>query len=452
MALPKITGASALALLSVAGIIYTGVAGNEPLLGLDLQGGVSVVYAPTEPASDETLDQTLEIIRERVDAIGVAEPEISRQGQTIVVDLPGVDEQQRALDLVGQTAELRFRPVIQDLGPAIDPELLEQLQNEAETETETDGETESTTTTVDAGAEDEQGMAAVNRYRRQDDSTTETTDATETTDEPDTEDPVTEDPVAEEPVVISPEEQQFLDDVSAACDIAATTPPEDDLYENYVVLDDEDGNRTCLGPALLRGDTLESADVGFDGLQTWTVSPVFKEGAEGIDQFNAAAAQCYAASPDPIVCPSGRLAIVLDGKVISAPNIQQPSFDRDQIQISGSFDEVSARNLALVLNYGALPVVLEAQQTRTVSATIGSDVLQGLCPFLSAVAIFTVGKVATEAVAAVNCASATEDQQCATAVLLDDARVGDGITGFTYGIGAIAGYLQQFITVTEYLA
>ncbi len=360
MALPKITGASALALLSVAGIIYTGVAGNEPLLGLDLQGGVSVVYAPTEPASEETLDQTLEIIRERVDAIGVAEPEISRQGQTIVVDLPGVDEQQRALDLVGQTAELRFRPVIQDLGPAIDPELLEQLQNEAETETETDGETESTTTTVDAGAEDEQGMAAVNRYRRQDDSTTETT----------------EDPVAEEPVVISPEEQQFLDDVSAACDIAATTPPEDDLYENYVVLDDEDGNRTCLGPALLRGDTLESADVGFDGLQTWTVSPVFKEGAEGIDQFNAAAAQCYAASPDPIVCPSGRLAIVLDGKVISAPNIQQPSFDRDQIQISGSFDEVSARNLALVLNYGALPVVLEAQQTRTVSATIGSDVLQ----------------------------------------------------------------------------
>ncbi len=195
MAFPKITGASGLVALSVAGIIYTFVAGNQPLLGLDLQGGVSVVYAPTEPATEETLDQTLEIIRERVDALGVAEPEISRQGQTIVVDLPGVDEQQRALDLVGQTAELRFRPVIQDLGPSIDPDVFEALQNEA-TSTTVDGEptttteadtttttTTDSTTTTDAG--DEQGMAATRHRRQNDGSTTTTTvdgETTETTD------------------------------------------------------------------------------------------------------------------------------------------------------------------------------------------------------------------------------------------------------------------------------
>src|SRR5688572_12290961 len=85
---------------------------SSPQLGLDLQGGVSVVLQPTEDTNDEALSQTIEIIRTRVDALGVAEPEIARQGDSIVVQLPGVDQQQRALDLVGATAELRFRPVL----------------------------------------------------------------------------------------------------------------------------------------------------------------------------------------------------------------------------------------------------------------------------------------------------------------------------------------------------
>ena len=66
------------------------VTDTSPQLGLDLQGGVSVVLEPTEEASDEALDQTIEIIRSRVDALGVAEPEIARQGDSIVVQLPGV--------------------------------------------------------------------------------------------------------------------------------------------------------------------------------------------------------------------------------------------------------------------------------------------------------------------------------------------------------------------------
>ena len=59
------------------------------------------------------LDQAvIDIIRNRIDALGVAEPEITRQGNTIVVKLPGVKDQDRALELVGQTAELQFRPVL----------------------------------------------------------------------------------------------------------------------------------------------------------------------------------------------------------------------------------------------------------------------------------------------------------------------------------------------------
>ena len=98
--------------VAVAGAVYTVVAGNEPLLGLDLQGGASVVLEPTRAAEPDELDVAVEIIRNRVDGLGVAEPEISTQGGNILVQLPGVDEQQRALDLVGQTAELRFRPVL----------------------------------------------------------------------------------------------------------------------------------------------------------------------------------------------------------------------------------------------------------------------------------------------------------------------------------------------------
>src|SRR5262245_55475516 len=101
--------------LAYGGLAITLLLGHSPELGLDLQGGVSVVLAPTKSASGEQLDQALNIIRARVDALGVAEPEITRQGQAIVVQLPGVKNRDRALELVGQTAELRFRPVLADL-------------------------------------------------------------------------------------------------------------------------------------------------------------------------------------------------------------------------------------------------------------------------------------------------------------------------------------------------
>ena len=86
--------------------------GSSPELGLDLQGGASVVLRPTRPVSTGVLDQSIGVIRNRVDALGVAEPDISRQGRNIIVQLPGVKNRDRALAIVGQTAELRFRPVI----------------------------------------------------------------------------------------------------------------------------------------------------------------------------------------------------------------------------------------------------------------------------------------------------------------------------------------------------
>jgi preprotein translocase subunit SecD len=141
---------------------------------------------------------------------------------------------------------------------------------------------------------------------------------------------------------------------------------------------DDDGTitqRFVLGPTALTGDSLSSAAASLDQSGVaWQVNPTFRSGDEGIGRFNAIAATCFAA--DPTSCPSSSLAIVLDSDVISAPQIQQASFERDQIQITGDFDESAAKDLALVLNYGALPVELVPQQTQTVSATLGEDSLR----------------------------------------------------------------------------
>ena len=104
--------------LIVGTFVATLAAGNTPILGLDLQGGFSVVLSPVGKFKSDSIDVARDIIETRVNGLGVAEPEISRQGNDIVVDLPGVKDRAKAERLVGKTAELRFRPVLANLPPA----------------------------------------------------------------------------------------------------------------------------------------------------------------------------------------------------------------------------------------------------------------------------------------------------------------------------------------------
>jgi len=460
-------------LLTIAGLVYTGLAGNSPVLGLDLQGGVSVVLQPTEDlpeGSEDSFDQAVEIIRDRVDALGVAEPEISRQGDTVLVQLPGVKDQCRAIELVGQTAELRFRPVLQVLGP-VDAEVPTTTSAPADGATTTTGPGGATTTTVvpttttTSAGDGEQGLGLTpgeNAGAFQPATTTTTAPATATTTPaPADEQPeevasrcraATEGGGEETPTTTTsaPEDEQGFagltpgesaaaqpttssapapsttapaatptvpgaptttvpagEAVAGPCDGVADetnlgpdglpsrlneeglTPRVRDLPCNTVVLAERDPDdpetivtRYLLGPTQVTGDALSGAEALLDpgdptGSQ-WAVNPTFREGEDGIDLFNRAAAECATgASP---TCPGqggpGALAIVLDGRVISAPNIQEASFERDQITITGSFDEESAKDLANVLKYGALPVPLEPAQIQTVSATLGEDSLR----------------------------------------------------------------------------
>lgn len=114
-----------LLLVTVAiGAMWTviGIKAYEPLLGLDLQGGISVALTPAEgqPTDEGSLDKAVDIIRERVDAFGVSEPDITRQGENIIIQLAGIsaEDQDRAFELIGSTAKLAFRPVGQILAPA----------------------------------------------------------------------------------------------------------------------------------------------------------------------------------------------------------------------------------------------------------------------------------------------------------------------------------------------
>ena len=83
-------------------------------LGLDLKGGTQIILKPnetgTEEVTDSALDQAEMIIMDRIDKLGISEPLITRDyNKNIIIQLPGVDEPQRAIDLIGKTAQLEFR-------------------------------------------------------------------------------------------------------------------------------------------------------------------------------------------------------------------------------------------------------------------------------------------------------------------------------------------------------
>ena len=103
----------AILVLAYGGLISVLATGTTPALGLDLQGGISVTQKPKEGTewSTESLDLAVERIRDRVDSLGVAEPEILRQGDTVVVNLPGVKNQEEAIKLVQVTGQVWLRPV-----------------------------------------------------------------------------------------------------------------------------------------------------------------------------------------------------------------------------------------------------------------------------------------------------------------------------------------------------
>ena len=353
------------------------VAGNEPALGLDLQGGISVTQEPVGEYDSVSLDLAVERIRDRVDSLGVAEPEIIRQGDAIVVNLPGVDNQDEALRLVQVTGAVLLRPVLlaQPIAP-IDTSSTTIADGSSTTiaggssttvaggssTTAVDGS--STTAPVTTLASSTTAPGGPSRSLPQVATSVPTDDSTTI-------------PSSTDSTLATPGTEIPLDaEAPTGSDVTSPTPPAEmgdpaDPTATIIVQNTDGSEIYQLGPSFATGEVFNNdatADIISAG---WGVRVTLKNGAAGSDLWNIGAAQCYAKST---TCPTGRMAIVLDGVVQSAPSVNQPSFSGG-VDITGNFKESEAKDLARVLKSGALPVRLEVQAVQIVSPTLGDDSL-----------------------------------------------------------------------------
>lgn len=315
---------SLISIVIVASAFFIGntIAGNKPSLGLDLQGGASVTMTPVGTYEESALTVAVDIIRQRVDAIGVAEPEIIRQGNTVVVNLPGVKDQQQALDLIGRTGAVEMRPVLKT---AENP-------NNTTTTSTAKGATTTTVKGATTTLAPPTGGAGSSRGRA----------ATTTT-------------------------------VPVATTVPGTDPATGLAPGQTVYAGRKDGLIYLLGPAEATGEVFTNEATAEVTNGSWAVSAKLRSGAAGEDIWNALAKKCYDGGAE---CPSKQIAISLDGEVISAPVVQAPSFTNGSVQITGSFSESEATELARVLQFGAVPVKFDTPTVQTVSASLGKDSLK----------------------------------------------------------------------------
>ena len=302
----------ALAILAVllVGLMATALiqGATSVRLGLDLRGGTSVTLQPrasndSNKITSEAIDQAVSIIRQRVNSLGVAESEVTAQGsgtnRQIVISVPG-DSGRRVVDLVGQTAELRFRQVLAESAAL--------------------GGAASDTATPASGV-----SAALNaKFAALDCSNPSSLQGTG----------------ADAPT-----------DTIVACSRTGTS--------KYI-----------LAPAEVLGRQVSKASAGIDsqGASAWYVLLTFN--GDGTKAFGALTSRVTS-----LPSPQNQVAIVLDGLVVSAPVINE-AIPSGNAQITGSFSQVEAQDLANVLKYGALPLAFDRGEVQQVSPTLGSDQLR----------------------------------------------------------------------------
>ena len=369
-------------LVSWGGLAVTLAFGVKPRLGLDLQGGTSVILTAPAGTDPEVVDVAVEIMRSRIEDFGIQEPEISvTSDRTVLVQLPGVTNPERALDAIGQTGELSFRPVLEafaaDQNPFAPPTTTTvppsgPTTTRPGTPTTTSGASSTTeptsTTAPDVTSTTAASLGVPARFQ----ATTTTAPATTSSSEQTTTTTPTTSPTI--PEGVDPDTGLTIDDDPAAEAWLPQIAPEVGNVAIYHV-----------GPAGLLGSDVADAIPGFQGTGAtqggWVVQLDLT--AEGADQFAEMTKQ---AAAFPQLDPRRQIAIVLDGEVISAPEV---SLDVDPatgitggqaiITVGGddpAAAEQEAQDLAVVLRYGSLPVAFEQSSVQTVSATLGTDSLR----------------------------------------------------------------------------
>lgn len=354
-----------------------------PDLALDLKGGTQLILTPTPTSegqreiTEEDITQAISIIRNRIDASGVSESEISSMGSSnIMVSIPGTPSQEQ-LDLIRSSSQMNFRPVLR-IGPAQDT-----LQNQQQPQVDNPQSGEQ------SGAQSgEQSGAAAADTAQSGVHSTVLDEATARGAADEDGDGVLSDTPAKTPENASDlawiTEQVNYDfltlDCSASADVKRVEGPAD---KPYAACDDSGQIKYILGPVAVPGSDLTSATAAIarnnNGQSTgqWIVSLQFNN--DGAEKFKDTSTILYGyhdsdpqgssfrGSPD-----RNSFAVVLDGTVITAPTMQA-IITNGEAQISGNFTAQSATALANQLQFGSLPLNFEVESEQQISATIGTD-------------------------------------------------------------------------------
>ncbi|MEU8254730.1 protein translocase subunit SecD [Micromonospora inaquosa] len=416
-------------------VFFAGASGSwkdrlEPKLGLDLIGGTRVTLEATnsvdgKPPTAENLEEAREIIESRVNAFGVAEAEVVTEGnRNIVISLPG---ENRNLDDVGEAAELRFRKVLKaasgsgvaEAPPAVTPTPSgsaaptgSATPSGAATPTPTGSASPKVTSSPSGG---QGGMAPASP------SATPTPSASAAATPTASSEPVpasveeqrkvveqkvgaaawqaanglqapadlSADPsladklkpfgtLSPQEVAVLPAQMQF-NVPTISCAQLDQRPPASISDPKQQVVSCEDGaSKYLLDQAKVLGTDVSDADAVLDQTNAWVVSLDFNKDGQGKwtsltrEAFNNEGQACDAtALGQDGKC---RVAVVLDNKIVSSPEIQGVLTGNSQI--TGNFNQKDASTLAGQLRYGALPVTFEQQEAQNVTATLGASHLR----------------------------------------------------------------------------
>ena len=366
-----------------------------PDLALDLKGGTQLILTPTPTSegqreiTEEDITQAISIIRNRIDASGVSESEISSLGSSnIMVSIPGTPSQEQ-LDLIRSSSQMNFRPVLR-IGPAQGI-----VQNEQHAQADNpqsgaqSGEQSGSQSGEQSGAQSgEESTAGADEAAQSGVQSTALDEATARGAADANGDGVLSDTPATTPENASDlawvTEQVTYDFLTLDCSAAADVKRVEGAADKPYAACDESGQiKYILGPVAVPGSDLEAASAALatngTGQSTgqWIVSLRFN--AEGAEKFKETSTilygyhdsdpqgSSYRGSPD-----RNSFAVVLDGTVITAPSMQA-IITNGEAQISGNFTAQSAKLLANQLQFGSLPLNFEVESEQQISATIGTD-------------------------------------------------------------------------------
>lgn len=414
-----------------------------PGLALDLEGGTQIILTPTtsdgSAISDNDVEQAIEVIRQRVDASGVSEAQISRQGgQNIVVSLPGKPSQ-ATLELVRTSAVMYFRPVLRILpgsaqqaakniasqNPSGEATQAPTDQPTAQAEAQPDPNAAQEATQPAEDAAGSEGEQATGQEGQEGASAEQPAATPEPTAQPSTQ--------ARTPEEIATQLADVNQDGVISSDPLPATSQDNSsdswiteqlLYDGYMTDCSDPKNLTgqtqdpkvaviscskdkdagsqqhgayILGPADITGTELKSANSGLEtdsrGQTTnkWVVSLAFNpDGTKKFselskrllayrDQAAAAGAQGAQGAQNQDSQAKAQFAIVLDGLTIMASgfnsDVHSPITD-GRVQITGSFNQNQANTLANQLSFGSLPLSFTVQSEQQISATLGTEQLR----------------------------------------------------------------------------